>query len=400
MNDKNRVALTKLRLQDKIYDCLFYFDSMDRPIEIHAVSPEMPTYVGNIYIARVSQVMEQLNAAFLKAGNLTFYYPIEDEEHILFTKKSGGGKKLHQGDELVVQVVRDAIKSKEIMVTTNLSFSTQRVVLTSGKRQIGISKKISGVRRNELREFLEQRMADETLSFGMVLRTAAEDCSFEEIAADMEMLISDYQTFTKSVRHKQCNQLLYHAPHPFVSVLKRYAAEEPETFVTDDKIWYDRLVSIFSGTVTEKRLRFYEDASYPMEKLYKLNKRLEDATKKNVPLPSGGFLVIEPTEALTVIDVNSGRNLKKLPPQEYALENNLQAAKQIMRQLRLRNISGIIVVDFINLKSQDAKEKLIRCMKDMAKDDYAKVNIIDYTALGLMEITREKKMPSLLQQLS
>lgn len=391
MNCNNRIVITKGQCQQKDFEMLFLLDDHDHPIEIHLNSLHHPSLIGNIYIARVSQVMPQMKAAFLEAGELKFFYPMEPIESIIFTKKNGNSDRLCQGDELVVQVVRDAIKSKEICVSTNICFSSPYVVLSMGKKKNGVSRKMEGTKREEWKTFLEQYNNQD---YGIVIRTKAKEITALELADDIAKLQKEVQTFSQQVIHKTAGQLIQAAPHPFFAHIERLV-DQVDEIVTDLEEWH---LALMDFERENAKLRFYSDDAYPMDKLYSLHGKLENALTTKVFLPSGGYLLMEPTETLTVIDVNSGKNMKKSNAKDYYFLNNKEAAREVARQLRLRNISGMILIDFINMVDDSLEKELLKILRNEVKEDYAKVNVLDITKLGLVEVTREKKNKSLKQQ--
>ena len=379
-------------------ELLLYLDAHDHPIEIHPYDASSPSLIGNIYVARVDRVMPQIHAAFLKADDLTFFYPMEDTamENIIFTGKNGKKDALVEGDELLVQVIRDAIKSKEICVSTNLSFSSAHLLLTTGNRLHGISKKISGERRKQIQSGFLDRVADENL--GIVVRTNAMECDEDLLYAEYRMLQDSVSDLLSRAKHLVAGSLLS-VPgqgHPFFEHIDRFQREGLTEIVTDDPVWYDRLKETDTEGIP---VRLYADPAYSLKQLYGIEQMLTQALAQKVYLSSGGYLVIEPTEALTVIDVTRQQYQKK-KKDDYYLSNNMEAAKEVARQVRLRNISGIIVVDFINLKNKEQKDALTTYMKSLLKEDYVKANVVDFTRLDLMEITRAKKYQSLQQALS
>lgn len=393
MKSEHRMILTTCDFRGQMWEMLFWLDAGDHAVELHVNNLQRPSLVGNIYIARVSKVMEQLRGMFLTAGELTFFCPLEGRPQFYYTHKGNHSDKPCQGDELVVQVVRDAIKSKEICVTSNLSFAAEHVLLTTENVKHGISKKIEGQKRRELRAFLQEY---EGLPYGIVLRTNAQRADISELRREIDALVQEYQTFCRTAAHRQCGELLRQSPHPFCEHIHRLSHEACDEIVTDDNSWFDRLKS---DDAIPCPIRKYEDADYPMEKLYGLHSMLNRALEPKVYLPHGGHILIEPTETLTAIDVNSGKNVSRKKAADYFWANNREAAEEIARQLRLRNISGMILVDFINMEDETQERELMSFMKRLTLSDYAKVDVIDYTKLGLMEITRAKKYPSLSQQL-
>ena len=393
MKNSNRIAITKYSCDGKEREILLYLDHHNHPIEFHSYDMSAPSLVGNVYIARVVQVMEQIHAAFLQAGDLKFYFPLEDISNLIFTKKQGNPNRLCQGDELVVQVVRDAIKSKEICVTGNITLQGEHVIVTTGNRRHGVSGKLPGEMRKNLKTTLENY---KNLPFGIVVRTSAGEVTTEDIATEIQGLMDVYHQFMSAVAHKTCGYLVRKAPHPFCEHIKRLYWEGCCEFVSDQTVWIDAANEM---GLSDMVVRSYMDSSYPMEKLYGVSKMIDDLRNKKVYLSSGGYLIIEHTEALTVIDVNSGKNTKKMDKDTYFLANNREAAIEISKQLRLRNISGIIIIDFINMSQEAHQREPLSLLRSSCKQDYVKVSVLDYTKLGLVEVTREKKFKSVSEQM-
>ena len=307
MTKNNRCFITEWTSGQKQMELLLYLDAHDHPIEIHPYDTSSPSLIGNIYVARVDRVMPQIHAAFLKADDLTFFYPMEDTamENIIFTGKNGKKDALVEGDELLVQVIRDAIKSKEICVSTNLSFSSAHLLLTTGNRLHGISKKISGERRKQIQSGFLDRVADENL--GIVVRTNAMECDEDLLYAEYRMLQDSVSDLLSRAKHLVAGSLLS-VPgqrHPFFEHIDRFQREGLTEIVTDDPVWYDRLKETDTEGIP---VRLYADPAYSLKQLYGIEQMLTQALAQKVYLSSGGYLVIEPTEALTVIDVNSGNN--------------------------------------------------------------------------------------------
>lgn len=392
MKQNKKIILTKQCIQQRWAEMLLFFDG-NRPVEFHTNFLDTPSLVGNIYIARVLKVMPQMQAAFLQAGDLKFFCSVKPTDSIRFTKKNKKDAVLCQGDEILVQVVRDAIKTKEITVTTNLAFRGEYVVLTTGDRKNGVSKKLPTEKRKRLKAFLEQINLE---SYGVIIRTIAKEVSEEVIEQELLQLSDMAERALFGAEHKVAGSLLWSEANPFFSHIKRLSVATPLEIVTDEPIWIERLKKAGIDNMT---VRLYEDEQYPLASLYQLKKITGNVLQKKVYLPSGGHLFIEPTETLTVIDVNSGNNVKKKGREDYFWEINREAAEEIVKQLRLRNISGMIVVDFINMTQEKRQKQLLQIMRSASKEDFASVSVLDYTKLGLVEMTREKKYPSIYEQI-
>ncbi|MCM1570132.1 MAG: ribonuclease E/G [Roseburia sp.] len=209
----------------------------------------------------------------------------------------------------------------------------------------------------------------------------------------------EYEAVLKKAGHKTCFTCLQEPPSSWQSACSQLAKEEEYTeLITDDSQLYPELVEYAKTQLPGKKVRLYEDTSFSLSMLYSLKTKLEGALEKRVWLKSGAYLIIEPTEALTVIDVNSGKCTAKKSCEEYYLQINREAAREIALQLRLRNLSGMILVDFINMKSRKNQEALLQYMRELLKDSMVKTSAVDMTPLGLMEITRQKKSRPLHEQ--
>ncbi len=395
----NRLVITNTQINSRDITLELLLDEQRKPLELYAQSENTRSLVGNIYIARVLQVVKNINGAFLEiAPGQSVYYSLEDFSNVIFTKNQNGKEELCQGDEVVVQVKKDAIKTKDPIVTTNISIPGEHVMLTSGKHEVGISRKITGTDRTRMKELLQEL----TLPCGVIIRTNGKSCSNEQLKQEIISLVQEYELFLSQVIHKSCYSLISQAPASYMKRLQELKPEEIEAVVTDDSSIYDEMLHICQNDSSflkwKDKITLYQD-DYSLEKLYGIPTIVKRACDKLVWLPSGGNLVIEQTEAMTVIDVNSSKSVKKGKTSQMFYELNLEAGLEVLRQLRLRNLSGIIMVDFINMPDSRQEEMLLLEMRKAAKDDPIKVTMVDITKLGLMEITREKKYPSLWEQI-
>lgn len=382
------------------------YNEKKKMVEVTLDPAEEESLLGNIYIGRVENVVQNLNAAFIKIGpDQICYYSLEDYRNPLFTKKLSPKKKLVAGEEIVVQVVREALKSKEPAVTTNLSFAGKYAVLTTENTRIGISSKLQKENRERLKKLISQV---EHPDFGLILRTNAQDASDEEILSEIKTLAEEWKELKETAKYKTCYSCLKKEMNPCLKELKNLPVGTVKEIITDDRNIYEELCAYYGiekdalmtkGSVSvpvdelnagELTLKYYRDPMLTLSSLYGIKASLEGALKERVWLKSGAYLIIQPTEALTVIDVNSGKNIVRKDMQENFLKINLEAAKEIAYQLRLRNISGIIIIDFISLKSKEAEELLLKEFRAALKQDPVKTDIIDMTKLGLVEVTRKK----------
>lgn len=376
-----------------------------RMLEVQCIPEDIPPQIlNNIYVGRVSQVVKNIGAAFVEiAKGEKCFLPLSDLKDPIYVKRITEKQPLSQGDELLVQIVREAVKTKDPQVSTNLSLVGNYAVVTSEEKQLGVSKKIEKEKRAALREAADTVYDGQ---FGVVVRTNAADISDDA----MPVLVSEIRDLQTQLReiishapYQSIYSVLYEAPPEYIRILQNQSFEQLSEIVTDDAGIYKELVSyadIHPSMKLSEKLRFYEDAQLDLYKLYSIQVQLERALLKKVWLKSGANLLIEPTEAMTVIDVNSSKNIKKKLPQEQHLQINLEAAAEIASQLRLRNISGIIIIDFIDMAAPQDKERLLAAMRTLVKTDPVKTEVVDLTRLGLMELTRKKVRRPLYEQLA
>ena len=355
--------------------------------------------VGDIYVGKIKKILPKIHAAFIEIANHTeCYYSLEEKETPVFTKKLSR-KPFVVGEELLVQVKKEASKNKQPTVTGNLNFSGKYVVLTTGNKKAGVSSKIDHSRREELLSLASELNLDD---YGIVFRTNAADASREVIIKEIEQLSHVLGDLLKYAPSRTCFSRLYSAPDPSLLVLRDTCHDDLEEIIVDTSIdngiIYDHIKDYLQSHQPEDLglLRKYEDESYPLSKCYSIEHITEEALKEKVWMKSGGFLVIQPTEALTVIDVNSGKCLMK---NSNTLAINKEAAAVIAHQIRLRNLTGIIIVDFINMTDKEQCSELLHFLQYELSRDPNPGKIVDMTKLQLVEITRRKIRKTLAESL-
>lgn len=412
----NRYVITTEEIKGQEYLISALYDEQKRMIEATPEKKEGGSILGNIYIGRVENVVKNLNAAFIKiAPDQNCYYSLEDCKNAIFTKKISSKKELVAGDELLVQVTKEAIKTKDPVVSSNLTFTGTYAVLTTGNRRLSVSSKLDGETKKRLKNMLERNFQiDKERNFGIIVRTNAKNVSEEVLLEEIHSLEQFYEKLTEAAASRTCYTCLYREEPLWKRHLKGLREEELSRIVTDDREIFEeicrqygiRTEDFFTGgsvktavcqfTVKEHtELCFYEDETLSLSALCSMKSALEEALRERVWLKSGAYLIIEPTETLTVIDVNTGKNIAKKEVQENFLKVNKEAAEEIARQLRLRNISGMILVDFMNLTSKKAEEELLSTFRSALKKDPVPTQLIDMTQLGLVEVTRKKIQKSL-----
>lgn len=358
---------------------------------------ESRSILGNIYIGKVNNIIKNLNSAFVDFGEgQTGYYNLSDNPVSIFSDGHSG--KLKSGDEIVVQVEKEAVKAKEPVLTANLNFTGRYAVLTAAKNTIGFSSKILDKGwKDALRPKLEALVTEQA---GVIVRTNAYRHE-EELLKEVGLLLDTCRHVVETAKYRSCFSLLYEAEPEYLKSLQGCPEGTLTELVTDQKdVLYhlENYLALHNPGKTVK-LRFYDDPMLSLTKLYSLETVLEQACQKRVWLKSGGYLIIEYTEAMTVIDVNTGKYSGRKSKEEAIRLTNLEAASEIARQLRLRNVSGIIIVDFIDMKSESDRELLLSAMRDAVKRDPVKTTVVDMTPLNLVELTRKKAKKPLWEQL-
>ena len=389
---KNRCLITTEEIKGQEYLISALYDEHKKMVEVTPVLKDKASILGNIYIGRVENVVKNLNAAFIKIGpGQNAYYSLDECENAIFTKKLSDKKPLVAGDELLVQVEREAIKTKEPQVTSNLTFSGTYAVLTTGNRNFSVSSKLGDETRKFYRASLEEYFSGKEHNFGIIVRTNAKNIATEQLFDEIDSLQQTYEDLLETSRHKTCYSCLKEAVPLWVKQVEGLREDTLEEILTDDEEIFSYLMAHYNRLP----VHFYEDPMVSLSSLYSVKANLKEALQQKVWLRSGAYLLIEPTETLTVIDINTGKNVAKKNAQENFLNVNLEAAKEIARQLRLRNISGMILVDFVNLESKEANDTLLQTFRNVLKEDPVPTKLVDMTKLRLVEVTRKKVKKSL-----
>lgn len=375
----------------------FLLDDSGHAVEIHPDVPSDRPKLGDIYVGRVDKVAWNIHAAFVEIQpGLMGYLPLDELAEPVYTKK-GPKDEIQAGDELAVQITREAFGEKDVSLTARLEMKGVFSVLTLGGEGLGISKKIPPEEKERLKVsvgedplFLE--LLKKAGRCGVVLRTNAQGADTGMILRELERLQAELLNLKLTAPYRTAHSALFRQPPRWLARAGSLVQEDVQEILTEDKELYDLLRAYFQGNAkVQKKLRFYQDSFLPLSKLCSLERELSRALRKKVDLKSGADLVIERTEALYVIDVNSGRSQAgKKGKEEYTLQVNLEAARECARQIRLRNLSGIIVIDFINLLDQNNSKKVIEELRRASGHDPMRVQVIEMTRLGLVELTRKK----------
>lgn len=369
-------------------------------MEVHPLRSS--SRLGQIVAATVEKVVPSLSAAFLEIkGEKPLYYPLNENEDRHIFIRHGKKDRVAAGDVVLVQIQREPIKQKLALASADLTL-TGETVIVNRTGVCGISSKITDpAERAELsrlgKALMEEAGDDQA---GLIFRTAAETADEETVREETIKLLCKQKEIIQASRYAMSGSVLYEQDSPLISDIRGWLGrcrEDRLEAVTDIPEIYGRLISAFSAETEQDRLivSLYEDENLSLCSLFDLPRQVEQALKKTVVLKSGGNLVIEPTEALTVIDVNTAKAIRGHSMEETFRKINREAAKMAARQIRLRNLSGIILIDFINMKKEENTEELIGFLRSELAKDPGRAVFHDVTKLGLCEITRKKVSPPL-----
>jgi ribonuclease G len=299
------------------------------------------------------------------------------------------------GSEVIVQVTKGPIGTKGPRVTTNLSFAGRYLVLMPFSDRSGISRKIENPKERErLRKIL--RDLDIPDSIGVIIRTVGEGQRARYFVRDLRFLLEQWAKVEEHIRNEPAPVRVFEEPDLVERTVRDFLTEEIDEVVSDDRASTDRMIEMV-GQISRRsrsRIHFY-DGTAPMFETYGVQKQIDDAFHRQVWLKCGGYIVIDETEALVAIDVNTGRNKGGRDVEKTIVQTNLEAADEIARQLRLRNIGGLIIGDFIDMKGRKDQQMVYNLMRERLKRDKAKTHVLPISQLGLMEMTRQRAQESL-----
>lgn len=369
-------------------------------IEVQADKDESSKLLGNIYLGKVRNIVKNINAAFVEVENgQNCYLSLSDIGSPVFSNTDHPGK-LRVGDELIVQVAKENARYKAPLATADFSLTGKYLVLVHGRKALGISQKIKDEeQRKRLKRIITPFLSD---NYGFIVRTNAADASDITLEQEIGRLLNDYKNIVQFGVHWNCFSRLYSAPPTYLWEIRDGYANEIEEIITDDEAIYNSIKKFVQTYQPEDRdkLKLYTDPQLPLKSLYAIEERIDKALNERVWLDSGAYLIIQPTEALTVIDVNTGRAIRGKQEQEDTFFSvNLEASQEIAKQIRLRNLSGIIIIDFIDMKSEQHQKSLLKTLAKLIESDRIPTQLVDMTSLNLVEITRKKIRKPLAEQL-
>jgi ribonuclease E len=359
--------------------------------------------VGNVFLGRVQNVLPGMEAAFLDVGkgrNAVLYagevnYSPEDLEgapprieHVL-----------KNGQSVLVQVTKDPIGGKGARLTAQISMPGRYLVLVPNSDVTGISRRLPDEERNRLKLILRKIRPE---GHGVIIRTAAEDADEDDLAADVARLLDEWKAIEKKAKRAKAPTTLYEEPELTVrSVRDLFTDEEFRELVTDSPRVYELVTQYLAGIAPDllPKVRLHE-GKLPVFEEFHVVEQIHKGLDRKVWLPSGGYIVIDRTEAMTVIDVNTGKSVGKTNLEETVVNTNVEAAREVARQLRLRDIGGMIIIDFIDMLLEQNKRKVIDALREEMAKDKTRSQIFDISPLGLLEVTRKRVSGGLLESFS
>jgi ribonuclease G len=401
----------------------------DQLVELLVDRPENRRMVGDIYLGRVEAVKPGLQAAFVDIGTekaaflhgSDLVYPEaeapddadeaedEDDEEPAPRKRNGRGDErpdqaieelLKKGQDIIVQVSKEPISTKGPRVTAQVSLAGRFLVYMPFASRVGVSRKIGDrEERKRLREQVQAILPPN--SGGVIVRTVSEDVTQETFQRELNTLISQWKRIKKKTNFTRAPTLLHRETSLTRGIIRDVFSAKVDSLTVDSKQLFNEITEYLKGVGPEllERVKLYEEP-IPIFDKFEIETEIRDLFKRRCDLPSGGYLIIEPTEALVSIDVNSGRYTGKKDPEKTILKTNVEAAREVARQLRLRDVGGIIVCDFINMESKQNRDKVLQELRTHLGRDRARTKAFAVSDLGLIEMTRQRVRQSHLQSMT
>ncbi len=383
-------------------------------VELFVEQPEHGRMVGDIYLGKVVNVVQGMQAAFVDIGHkqdaFLHFSDIGDElveyKSLLNLggksqprKKSGQRPIPKEGQEILVQIIKEPISKKGARITTELSFPGRYIVLVPNSDTVGVSKKIYRLK--------EKRLLKKTVSsirpegFGIIVRTVAENKDESQLKNDLDNLLKQWKKIEGKLKKTTTPALIYKDVTMASSVIRDLFTSDVNKVILDSKKLFKQTVSYLKdlSSPLAGRVEYYKGKK-PIFDYFGIESDFEKSLSRKVWTPNGGYLIFDHTEALVAVDVNSGKFIGRKQPEQNILKVNLEASREIARQLRLRDMGGIIVIDFIDMLDPKNKKKLYDEFAKELKKSRAQVNLAQVSEFGLIELTRERVRPSLLYAFS
>lgn len=374
----------------------------DRILTEHYVAhSHSRSIVGNIYVGQVHAVLPGMEAAFINigearnavlyAGEIAFEEELDGERPRIETV-------LKSGQTVLAQVTRDPMGSKGARLTTEISIPGRYLVLVPKAETLGASRRLPDPERKRLREIAEGIRPE---GHGLIVRTAADGAGDRELQQDLTMLLDTWEEVSERAKKARPPKRIYSEPEMVIRVMRDLFTRDTESVIVDDQAVYKKVQKYLKNVSPElaERVELYQDSLALFER-YHVIEQIRKALDRKVWLPSGGHIVIDKTEAMTVIDVNTGRYVGKSALEETVLRTNLEAAEEIAKQLKLRDIGGIIIIDFIDMVRDENRKQLLNTFKDALAKDRTNTQVLGISELGIVEMTRKNVSEGLLDAFS
>ncbi|MFQ6113438.1 MAG: ribonuclease E/G [bacterium] len=385
-----------------------------RLVELFVEQPENERMVGDIYLGKVVNVVQGMHAAFVNIGQSQDAFlhfsdigdVLADYKDFVDLDNSRNGKRdktqrpiPKEGQELLVQIIKEPISNKGARISTEISIPGRFLVLVPNSDVVGVSKKICSIKEKRRLKKLTREIKPE--GFGVIVRTVAEGKDKRTLKADLGVLLRQWDKLERKLKRASPPALIYKDAAMASSVIRDLFTSDVNRVLIDSKKLYKEISAYLSDVAPSLSTRVeYYNSSRPIFDAYGIESEIEKSLSRKVWTPSGGYIIFDHTEALVAIDVNSGKFIGRRAPEENTLKINLEAAREIARQLRLRDIGGIIVIDFIDMLEPNNKKKLYDEFRRELRKDRAQSNISAISEFGLIEMTRERVRPSLLFKFS
>ena len=369
----------------------------NRLVEYYTQEENKEKLVGNIYRARIETVLQGMEAAFVDIGEgKNAYLYVKDalnREQTYSKEKYAINEVVKGGQEIIVQVIKESQATKGPKVTARISIPGRYLVLTPFSSKISVSRRILGFKAVSRLKILGEKIVKDNM--GLIFRTMAEDVDESLLIDEYNLLWDIYNRIEREINFLPCPKLLYRELDLVYQIVRDSFNDKNHRIIVNNKDIYEKLLLLedyFSYNLGEK---ITLDKNFSMEKEIDLERDLNEALERRVSLKSGGHIVIDETEALTAIDVNTGKYVGGYSLEETISITNIEAAEEILRQIRLRDIGGIIIVDFIDMKNEINISKVLSKLHDNLNKDRNKPSVVGITKLGLVEITRKRIRPTL-----
>ncbi len=372
-------------------------------IELDVETPAKERKKSNIYKGKITHIEPSLEAAFVDYGaDRHGFLPIKEVAPAYYINEPKDGNKrphikdvLQEGQEIVIQIDKEERGNKGAALTTYISLAGRYLVLMpSNPGAGGVSRRIAGEERNELREVLSSLTVPEDM--GLIVRTAGVGKSGEELQWDLDYLVSVWTAITTATQNRPSPFLIYQESKLIIRAIRDYLSKDVGEILIDDETLYQEACDFMQQVMPQNlsKVKFYTD-EVPLFTRYQIESQIEAVFQQEVRLPSGGAIVIDHTEALIAIDINSGRATQGSDIEETALKTNMEAAVEIARQLRLRDLGGLVVIDFIDMTPARNQREVENCIKEALRPDRARIQVGRISRFGLLEMSRQRLRSSL-----